>query len=176
MTLDLTLALAQIIGTVAVVASVIALVLEIRSSTRANKLQAYTLASGDMKRFISDLKRDPEVLDLYRRGLKDFNDLPDADKWRFGALMQELMWIYHGWWALRFDLPMAEDQIEANIHGMITRRGMSQWWERGRNVMPQDFAAFIDELLKREIADSATAIGVSNAPLHDEVSSEEPPQ
>lgn len=157
MTIELVLAIVQVIGTIAVVASVVALVIEIRSSTRANRMQAYTLASGDMKQFIADMKRDPEILTLYRNGLRDFNDLSTEDRWRFGTLMQELMWIYHGWWVLRDDLPMAEDQIAANIRGMISRRGMSQWWEKGRNVMPQDFAAYIDSLLANHSHPTSTA-------------------
>lgn len=149
MTIELVLAIAQVVGTLAVVGSVIALVIETRSSTRANKMQAYTLASGDMKRFTSDLKRDPEVLKLYRRGLTDFDGLTDDDRWRFGALMQELMWIYHGWWVLRDDLPMAEDHVEGSIYGMLTRPGMAQWWTKGRFSLPPDFAAFVDDLRKK---------------------------
>jgi len=161
MTIELVLAIVQVVGTIAVVASVVALVIEIRSSTRANRMQAYTLASGDMKQFIADMKRDPEILALYRNGLRDFKNLSAEDRWRFGTLMQELMWIYHGWWVLRDDLPMAEDQIAANIHGMISRPGMSQWWEKGRHVMPQDFVAYIDELLRQEYRQSGTAIGMA---------------
>lgn len=151
MTFETVFQIAQLLGVVAVVASVIFLAIETRLASQSRQMDAYALASGRMIQCIGDLKRDSELMDIYAKGLADFHSLNQDQQWRFGAMMQEFMTAFRTTWVIsgagrNAGGKISDDEI-FGLRVICSRPGFQTWWKAGRNVMPPDFAAYVDRLV-----------------------------
>jgi hypothetical protein len=83
-------AIGQIVGALAVVMSLIYVAREIRSNARAARLATI----GTITQWLRELAEHPHLMELYYRGIHDFDSLERADLVGFSALMDQLFGIY----------------------------------------------------------------------------------
>jgi len=96
-------AIAEIIGAVAVVASLVYLAVQIRQNTHGLSM---TLKSTELAAFERNVEAgnrireifilNPDVLELYERGLKSYADLSDRDKTKFGMVLSNVFSAFQG--------------------------------------------------------------------------------
>ena len=155
-------AIAELLGAVGVIASLVYLAGQMRhgreqmdQNTRAMKAGAYQLLHEYIGESANSLP-SPEM-DLVRRGSDDFHQLGEQDAYRFGQ------------WALRMVITLEgahyqyrtgmldEDRwrlFHSAIQGYFALPGFRQWWEATQgglvNMLNPEFVALVEEILGEE--------------------------
>ena len=81
-------AVAEILGSLAVVVSLGYVASQIRQSARESKRNVYRSVKTEIQEFRAMIAQSAQVARIYREGLKQSSELNEDDRWRFGALMQ----------------------------------------------------------------------------------------
>src|SRR6187551_3814115 len=83
-------ALGQIIGAMAVVISVIYLALQVRSNARQTRLASMRSMSDAFNGFLQGLAGNPQMGELWYRGVTDYESIQGVDLPRYNALIDHL--------------------------------------------------------------------------------------
>jgi len=141
-------AVADAIGAIGVMASLVYLSVQVRASTRASAVEAKLTSTRLLTDFIDQLIQTPELDALFRRGLADLGSLSQADLHRFSNLSLKAFWYFSaGWFQHRAGTLTDDDwhEIRAVIRFWLRGPGVRAWWARlGRASFGPEFRAFID--------------------------------
>ena len=164
-------AIAEIIGAVAVVASLVYLAVQIRQNTHGLSM---TLESTELAAFERNVEAgnrireifilNPDVVELYERGLKSYADLGDNEKLRFGMVLRNIFSAFQG--AYIRQLTYGNDPTnfagsERLLDSYIKFHGVREWLnDADRDWRPQ-FAAIVQQRLKmfEDAAEKDSAAG-----------------
>ncbi|MCX2980571.1 hypothetical protein EYC98_06745 [Halieaceae bacterium IMCC14734] len=142
-------AIAEMIGVVAVLITLIYLAIQVRQGTAVSReaiLRNQTDRNMDNSKFIAGT---PGLMELYIRAMDDPDQVTREERWRFGSYMYgmflDFQEAYHFnksrrqkdyWW------PM----IRKNVAFYLSRPGGRAWWKsQGRNMLDAEFVAFVDK-------------------------------
>ena len=132
-------AIGEIIGALAVVASLIYLAMQIRQNTRqismsleSAKLAAFerTIESSNHAREV--LITNPEVAELLLKGLADYRSLPSSDKFRCNMLFRNLLSAIQGGYIRQLTTGGDPRQLEGtkkSLQTLVNNPGVRQWLE-----------------------------------------------
>ncbi|MEY2479314.1 MAG: hypothetical protein QOI04_241 [Verrucomicrobiota bacterium] len=142
-------AISQMIGSIAVVFSVLYLALQVHRSTRIAKVAAQDTASTSLREVTRPFAENAELARVWRRGLEDLPSLPAEEQARFfhscyqflkafetihfhhiHGLMDEQIW--QGWCGL--------------LRHYIASPGMEHYWKLRQDLFSTRFQKFIQEL------------------------------
>ena len=143
--------IAEVIGAIAIVVSLIFVGLQIRQNTnqiRANSVQvglAYVEAQNN-------LMTNPETAELVMKGLSDFDALSPLQKARFDAMLGNVMtkFFMARQYYLQRSLPKADfESYEDAFASLLRSPGVEDWWSRTKNQNPKFVQEVIDEIIRR---------------------------
>lgn len=142
-------AVAQLVSSFAVVASLWYLAIQVHRSTRVAKLAAQDSATTALREVTKPFSENPELGRIWRVGLENFDNLSADDKARFYhvafqflkametihfhyiyGLMDEQIW--RGWWNL--------------YRHYLASPGLERYWILRRDLFSERFQKFIDKL------------------------------
>jgi len=138
-------AVAEILGSLAVVASLGYVASQIRQSARESQRNVYRSVKTEIQDFRAMIAQDAQVTRIYREGLKQSTELNEDDRWRFGALMQHQFSTSEDVFRLR-DVAMFQDLTD-NMKWTLSRPGAKAWWSKGRYLYHPDYQTYVDNLL-----------------------------
>jgi hypothetical protein len=153
-------AIGEIIGALAVVASLIYLAMQIRQNTRqismsleSAKLAAFerTVESSNHAREV--LITNPEVADLLLKGMADYRNLRSTDKFRCNMLFRNLLSAIQGGYIRQLTMGGDSEQLEGTkqmLNTLLKNPGVRQWLEEVETDWRPEFA--------KVVADCAEAI------------------
>ncbi len=144
-------AIAELVASIAVLATLVYLAIQIRESTATAReaiLRSQTDRNMDNSKFMAGT---PGMMDIYIRTMDDPESVTREERWRFGSYMYgmflDFQEAYHFnktrrqvdyWWPF----------IENNIRFYLSRPGGRAWWSsQGRNMLDAEFAAYVDREL-----------------------------
>jgi hypothetical protein len=150
-------ALGDMIGGAAVVASLIYLAIQIRQNTQqiANSAEAARRAaldnnieSGNRMRELMML--NPDLASLYLRGIRDYHDLKNPEKFRFGLLIRNVLSSFQG--AYLRQLSVGGDPLEFEgaarlIDSIIDNPGVRVWLKKNETDWRPEFRDLINKRL-----------------------------
>lgn len=148
-------AIGNIVGALAVVASLIYLAMQIRQNTRqitmsleSAKLAAFerTVESSNHAREV--LITNPEVVDILQRGLTDYRNLPSSDKFRCNMLFRNLFTAIQGGYIRQLTMGGDPEQLEGTrqtLNTLLENPGVRQWLEEVETDWRSEFANFVAE-------------------------------
>ena len=151
-------AIGEIVGALAVVASLIYLAVQIRQSTRqislsleSAKLESFerTIESSNHAREI--LITNPEVTELFLRGISSYRNLPDSDKFRCNMLFRNLLSAFQGGYIRQLAMGGDPEQLEGTIKSLNTllrNPGVRQWLEEVETDWRPEFANVIADCVR----------------------------
>lgn len=148
-------ALAEIVGALAVVASLVYLAVQIRQNThelslslKATELAAFerNVESGNRTREMFIL--NPEVAELYIRGITSYADLGASEQLRFDMLLSNVFSALQG--AHVRQLTYSNDPAnfsgsERTLDQLVSRPGVREWLSRSQPDWRPEFAALVAE-------------------------------
>ena len=150
--------IAEVIGAVAVVVSLVYLAVQIRQNTRqveeqgrAQRFSALGVLFDNWRTFRGNISADPAVAGIWRRGNEDPAQLDKDERVVFDMLMVDLMWGFAANWMVGVDEGLGSylrDDIADNLL-IYSTPGFLQWWKSTphRGEYPQEFSAFVDQLI-----------------------------
>jgi hypothetical protein len=148
-------AIGEIVGALAVVASLVYLAAQIRQNTRqlslsvkATELAAFerNVESGNLIR--SMFIQDPKVAELYTRGIRDFKALDETDRLRFEMLLSNMFSALQGAYIRQLTYTHDPDGFEGGkraIDRLLSLRGVRQWLRLNDPDWRPEFAALVEE-------------------------------
>jgi len=148
-------ALAEIIGAVTVVASLIYLAVQVRQNThelsmslKSTELAAFerNVESGIRIRELFIL--NPEILDLYARGAQSYVDLDEDEKLRFDMVLRNVFSALQGAYVRQLTYgndPTHFAGSERTLDRLVRGRGIRDWLSHNNPDWRPEFAALIQQ-------------------------------
>jgi hypothetical protein len=144
-------AIAQIIGSVAVVLSVLYLAVQVHQGNRVARLAAQDAAATSLRDVTKPLAENAELARIWRAGLENLQSLPAEEQARFfhcvyqflkafetihfhhaSGLMEEQVW--RGWCGL--------------LEHYIASPGVEHYWTRRQDLFSARFRDFVNQLTR----------------------------
>jgi len=146
-------AIGEIIGGIAVVASLVYLAVQIRQNTEqiSRSLESSRLAAFERNVDAGNRIRDliilnPEVADLFSRGLQDYVGLESLDELRFGMLMRNVFAELQGAYVRQNSFAYSPDELEGSVRimdSLLANPGVRQWLQSGEPDWRPEFSEFV---------------------------------
>ena len=154
MTLEQLALIAEIVGGVGVVASLIFLGVEIRRQRKESNLQAANELTAQWSGLMTSLHESHEMAEIWLKGHHDFDALNAVSKLRYGAYFGRFLRNSEGLYlhlqAHTLD-PMVWRGIERAIRDTIILPGAQAWWGTRKHWYTDPFQKLIDNMIaKRE--------------------------
>ena len=148
-------ALAEIIGAVAVVASLIYLAVQIRQNTHELSMSLQSMELTAFERNVESGIRireifilNPEILELYARGGESYTDLDDDEKLRFDMVLRNVFSALQGAYVRQLTFgndPTHFAGSERTLDQLIRGRGIRDWLSHNNPDWRPEFAALVQQ-------------------------------
>ena len=149
--------LGEFVGAIAVVITLVYVALQIRQNTahlsqnttavRLSALEA-NVESGTRVREI--MISNPELADLYLKGLEGYSQLNRPERLRFGMYLDNLFGAIQASHTRYVDLEIDPDRVEEIIKmvdSILAYPGVREWWSRSRADSHSAFSRLVNERL-----------------------------
>ena len=141
-------AIAETVGVVAVVISLVYVAMQIKQSTEeaiTARTQNLIEANSQANAMVA---ADDDLANIIMSGLFNYGELPPAQQLRFGAYMFALFanydFAYHQYLAGKIE-PVFWANMEYEMPVFINLPGAREWWDRDKVRFSEAFAKFMDE-------------------------------
>ena len=143
---DALAAIADAIGTIVVVISLIYLSIQVRRQTVETKLATGIELTNQLNDVYANLSDNGELADLFYEGLSDFDSLSPGKKIQLSTYFSRLLRVMEGMF-----YQQQHGRIEAKIWQGLDRAiqdfcrypGIQCWWESRRHWFSDEFAAYL---------------------------------
>jgi hypothetical protein len=142
-------AISQLVGSIAVVLSVLYLALQVHRSTRVAKLATQDAAATALREVTKPFMENAELERIWRIGLEDIGSLSVEERARFFHAAYQFLKAfetihYHYFYG------MMDKQLFEGWHGLlrhyIAAPGMAQYWKLRPEVFSERFRNFVNSL------------------------------
>lgn len=125
-------AVAEVVGVVLVIVSLVYLAVQVRQGNQMALAESERELLENWANAVAGVSKDDRTTDIFMRGLEDFDALTNLEKTRFSVIMQRLINTYIS--ALRMDQKSLIDSKEVNIFAdiclsLLLTPGGRQWWQ-----------------------------------------------
>jgi len=148
-------AIAEVVGALGVLASLVQLGTQIRQNTVWLRQQAFQMGTNEVRRWASHSSESNENSELFSRGQRDFSSLDPTERFRFTVWIFELCSVrrtcqqYGG-----DDMLGLRESAERRIGSWTARGWFGLRGEFDAYVFPPDFEVFVEDLLATRAARS----------------------
>jgi len=143
-------AIGEMIGAVAVVASVIYLAVQIRKQTQEARLAATRDLATQFQAGLDLIVQDKELCAAWGKGVQNYLGLPDEERLRIALLMQRITRVLEAQFLHEINENVDSSYFESVKLGYfegMTYPGYQQWWELSRDLFDVQFREYIDGLV-----------------------------
>jgi hypothetical protein len=145
-------AIGEIAGAIGVIATLLYLSVQVRSSTLASKVESKLATTRMYTDFLSGLIHSPEINELFLRGRKDLSSLTSDEFYRFSNLaLQSFSFFSAGYFQYSRGTLHESDWHEnmAVIQFWLRGEGCRQWWVKvGMHMYGSEFVTFIESQIR----------------------------
>jgi hypothetical protein len=143
----------ELLAAIATIATLAYLALQIRQSNRSHQLAAIARVGESTEKWIGQVVLDPELLDIYLRGLGEPASMSREQRARFNLLVMQLLrgtetgWLQVEWGLLDPDYWNGyRETIRSIVGSDAGRRAFAQ----NRRLLSRRFAAELDKILSND--------------------------
>jgi hypothetical protein len=152
MTLEQFAQIAEILGGIGVVASLIFVGVEIRRQRKQSSLHAANELTAQWSVLMTSLHESHEMSEIWLKGHHDFDGLDAVSKLRYGAYFGRFLRnseaLYLHVQAKTLD-PMVWRGIERAIRDLIILPGAQTWWRIRKHWCTDTFQRLIDDIIEK---------------------------
>lgn len=138
--------LAQVLGAVAVIVSILYLALQIRQNTRALRLSVHHALSDSHSHYNILLAQNSELANLFRTGAADLAALSAEDRHQFDRLLWHVFIqiedAYYHRQEGALPGPLSE-RFSKVLPTWLDQPGLRSWFESQKHVMSDDFVRYV---------------------------------
>ncbi|MGB5630912.1 MAG: hypothetical protein WBM57_16210 [Woeseiaceae bacterium] len=152
MTLEQLALIAEIVGGIGVLASLIYLAVEIRRQSRQDGLRTANMLTAEWGALMTSLHDSSELADIWLKGNNNFDSLDAISKIRYGALIGRFFRNSEGLYFYLEDKtldPIVWRGIERTIQDLMILAGPQTWWETRRHWFTDSFQELIDRIIQK---------------------------
>ena len=153
MTLEKLALIADIVGALAIVITLIYLAIQIKGSAQSSRSAAVTDATTAMQSFYQELGTNPATSKLFFDGLTNPDALSKQDQFQYLMLMHSCFLGFQRSFFLAREgtLDFAlRDSIGTAIHAVNHLPGMHFYWRQRKGYFQSEFVKWVEGLLARE--------------------------
>ena len=156
MTLDQLANIGEIIGSIAVIISIIYLAIQIRTNTEAERTSTYQAVVSDFGALNNTMASTPELSHLYVQATENYHQLSADEKARISQIFFQCFHYFENMFYQNQKGYLDEEVWIGWKRLMLTyysRPGFQTWWEHRRDVYSESFALFLEtEKLDRKVS------------------------
>ncbi len=144
-------AISQLVGAIAVVATLIYLSIQIRQGTAATRSATFQNIISQSIAFTGDLSRNPELVMLFRKGMADLAALSEIELARFDYLLLSLLRrfeIVHYQTGKGFIEPGDWEGLRESLFRVAGSPGGRAWWRGHCSVFNSGFRVYLENELR----------------------------
>jgi hypothetical protein len=142
-------ALGEFFGSIAVLATLVYLGVQIRKQTQEARFTATRELASEFHTAVNGMAHDKELMEIYSRGIRDYLALPEGDRLRlsfwliglFRILEQQHLHTTHGTVDERYFSSLGTAFVE-----VLSFTGVQSWWELSKGMFDDGFRAHVDRL------------------------------
>jgi len=131
----------EFVGAIAVVITLAYLATQIRQNTLAMEKNAEREVLNDAARWRENVIRQPEVAELYLKGLSEPESLDHTERLRFRMILDGLF----DHWSFQFFTALAES-MSRDAARILETPGGTAYWDRAKYRHSTEFVAYLDNL------------------------------
>ena len=138
-------------GAIAVVLTLGYLALQIRQTNKIARADSYSKIIDAHVGHHRTLNARPELVDIWHRGLIDYEELNQAEKWSFHTFIGPLVLEFQKYWFLHREGLVPDetfDMFERDIVASLLAPGGNQWWQDCKGKWPE-----VSDYLDRRISE-----------------------
>lgn len=146
-------AIGEIVGAVAVIATLIYLTIQIREGTRATRAAAVTDATGAVQAWYMELGRNKEAADLMFDGMANPDAFSKAKQFQFIMLVHSVFLGFQRTYFLSHAGTLdagLRDSIGTAIQVVNRQPGIRFYWRQRKAFFQPEFVEWVESLLERE--------------------------
>jgi hypothetical protein len=144
--------IAQVVGALAVVISLVYVALQVKSNSAAVRSASGTAANAAVQNWYMDLGSNQQISALYVRAMTSPEPLPRDEEFQFIVMTHALMLAFQNSYFLERERTIDVELREAmtvTILGVKDLPGFRRYWRQRRSYFLKGFADYADELLAR---------------------------
>jgi len=150
--------LGEVIGAVAVVASLLYLAVQVRQGTKAQQTENYARALDRISAMQSRLSQDSEISSIFARGVQDTSKLTAFERIRFTWALYEMFDAFEFMFYTYRNDEIPEEvwaRWSRTLAYWLSYRGITTWWDVRPVNFSESFSAFVDNIIRDNPTDLA---------------------
>ena len=145
--------IAEVVGGVAIVVSLVVLIFEVRGNTEAVRAATFQNVSDSITANGMEIAADPEALRIYLTGLREgLDDLADRDRFQF-LMIGQMRRFENAFYQRSRMQPGQWQGLQTALDGIVSNDGFGLWWNDRRLVFSLGFQELVDELRSDDSVD-----------------------
>ena len=139
-------AITEIVGTIAVVVSIVYLSIQIRSQSRESRIASVHELNESFRNAITSFQ-NPGLADLFARAKDDFESLPEAERLQFISMVQGIMRVWEDAYHQHKERRLNDrvwNAMVVQFSAYLSLRGVRSVWAIRKMAYSEDFRAFVD--------------------------------
>ncbi len=142
--------IAEVVGAIAIVISLIYVGIQVSDSTRAVRSATANATSTAISVWYSDIGTNPQASEVFLRGIGNPESLTAAETVQFIFLMHGLFFQYQGAYYLGEEGTLDTELQRSLVYTLLGVReqpGFLMYWEQRGSLFQPSFKAFVDHLI-----------------------------
>ena len=144
-------AIGEILGAIAVVATLIYLARQIRQNSQAVEIAALRDTTEQWNQWSEVVATSPELAEIVVRGNRSYKQLPDVEALQYGAYVQMFFDCTESYRSLVYEHNVQKDidVLEAIVGRRISATGFTEWWSENSADYHAEFVEWINSIAKK---------------------------
>jgi hypothetical protein len=145
--------IAEVVGAIAVVISLLYVGAQVRDSTRAVRSVAANDANSAMQSWYQMMSSDPQAIDIWLEAILSPEPLSRNDEFRFMMIVQSAMLAMQNSFLLAREGSLDRGIMSSITEGLQATKhtpGFQRYWRQRRGYFYPEFAVYIDDLVASE--------------------------
>lgn len=158
-------AIGELVGAIAVVATLAYLAVQVRQNNKLSRATAVQIVSQQNLEFLGMLATNPDLRELWIEGAEDYDKLDARAKQGFYFVAQMLLRLFEEQHQLRTQGALPDEMWEASnvtCVRMLSRPGPRQHWEDNKFIYNARYRQHVDELLANSDYDYSADPALAN--------------
>jgi hypothetical protein len=136
--------LGELIGGLALIASLLYVAVQIRQNTASVRLQVEQAIKRDQIEMRRSIIENPELGDLLVKAIADFDSLSPAERVRANMIIANVIEHLQRIFLLRHEGLVHWESQEAVLRGYLALKPYRQWWNLGREILQPEFVDHVE--------------------------------
>lgn len=141
----------EFIGAIGVIFSVIYLALQVRKQTEEARLAATRELADQYQACLATVVEDPEFVQTWLDGIKDYDSLPDRERMRLSLQFQRLFRNLEQQFLHRRRVSIDSTYFSSIDHSFtegLTFPGLLRWWDLSQDMFDVEFREHVSMMIK----------------------------